>query len=847
MANIGDAKFQGQDGGPRRRESSVRGGQISIPADPHFEGNAIEVRALRSSISDAGMLMHNLSLAPSMRDRRASRNSFGVSLPIPRSPRASRLSSDLAKEKVEAAKNMAFAFDIDGVLVHGSRLIPEAARVMELLNGDNELGIKIPYILLTNGGGKTESARVEELSRILGSPISTDQFIQSHTPMQALSEYYETVLVAGGDGYKIRQVAEDYGFKNVVLPKDILAWDPTISPWSKLSEEERKQAKIQDFDKMNFEAIMVFADSRDYATDMQIIMDLLLSENGRLKTKSKTPLENQLPIYFSQGDLLMPTEHGVPRLTQGLFRISIEAMYKSLTGGDLERVVYGKPELATYKFADEVMKQWMKEIHNEHVLPKNIYMVGDNPQSDIVGGNMYGWNTCLVRTGIFQGGENDEENPASFGVFANVLDAVQAAIKKELGKEFKFRWSDKINPVLHPEGAWGTKCPSLFHGESSAMAADPEPTRHIYLPPEILCTIFSYIEDQSQANATLRSCCLVCRQWCSVATPFLYREPSIKSGNFAAFAAAVISPINQPHSQRSDLGQYVRTLDLSELVHHSTNSMTAKLLRAVRQGLELFIAPGRSISSLNLLSISKCQNLQILDLSLVLTELSFGDVKNATKNLTSLTTLRLPKNTSLSLAANDVPWPPNLTVFQFGGDDPADIPRFAEEFSWPEKLTSLTLHNCKSLTIAAGQAIFGNPQLQQRLRRLRITSDNNFTHFRFMADLVNVIPKVKWLSLPGGDVNSTIIPTLATLNTQLELEVLRMEPSLVSWVFPLNEFKRALGSSLPRLRHLRVHVVHVPSVSYDSVVEEITLALRKNAEGAGYDKAMLGEVFSIYP
>lgn len=470
MSRIAEAKFQNKEDEAPRRESNVRRGQISIPSDPHGEGSTVEVRALRNSVSDADSLMHNLSLAPSFRDRRASRNSFGVSLPIPRSPRASRLSStskdlasskrevlasqiqDLAKEKVDAAKNMAFAFDIDGVLVHGSRLIPEAARVMEFLNGDNELGIKFPYILLTNGGGKTEANRVEELSGILKSPISTDQFIQSHTPMQALSEYYETVLVIGGDGFKIRQVAEDYGFKNVVLSKDLLAWDATISPWSKISEEDRKQAKVDDFSKYRFDAIMVFADSRDYATDMQVIMDLLLSEGGKLGTRAKDPLADQMPIYFSQGDLLMPTEHVVPRLTQGVFRIGIEAMYKSLTGGDLERVVYGKPELATYKYADEVMKQWMKEIHNEHTLPENIYMIGDNPQSDICGGNMYGWNTCLVRTGVFQGGDNDEENPAKFGVFANVLEAVQAAVKNELGKEFKFKWSDKFNPIRQPGG-----------------------------------------------------------------------------------------------------------------------------------------------------------------------------------------------------------------------------------------------------------------------------------------------------------------------------------------------------------------------------------------------------------
>jgi ribonucleotide monophosphatase NagD (HAD superfamily) len=91
----------------------------------------------------------------------------------------------------------------------------------------------------------------------------------------------------------------------------------------------------------------------------------------------------------------------------------------------------------------------METIHGEETLPKNLYMVGDNPASDIVGGNAYGWNTCLVRTGVFQGGDNDEVNPASFGVFANVLEAVKTAIKKELGEDFRFEWdSARVNPLL---------------------------------------------------------------------------------------------------------------------------------------------------------------------------------------------------------------------------------------------------------------------------------------------------------------------------------------------------------------------------------------------------------------
>lgn len=445
-------------------------GSNALPI-PNDAGNTVEIPASRSSVSDAAQFMHNLSFGPSARDRRGSRNSFGTSLPIPRSPRVSRLSSvqnaegapsvsrdilasqvqDMSKEKAAAAKNMAFAFDIDGVLAHGNDAIPEAREALKMLNGDNELGIKIPYILLTNGGGKTETARCQQLSEILEVPISIDQFIQSHTPMQALAEYYETVLVLGGDRQNIREVAENYGFKNVVHPKDIQAWDPTVCPWSSISEEDRAIAKPRDFSKLKFDAVLFFNDSRDYQTDFQLIIDLLLADDGLLLTRSEDPLANTIPIYFSQGDMVFPTDHkGPTRLTMGAFRIALEAQYKALTGHEMERVIYGKPERATYLYADEVLRSWMEQIHNENTLPQNIYMVGDNPASDIIGGNSYGWNTCLVRTGVFQGpGENDPNSPASFGVFAHVLDAVQAAVRKELGQDFKFKWNPKVNPVLH--------------------------------------------------------------------------------------------------------------------------------------------------------------------------------------------------------------------------------------------------------------------------------------------------------------------------------------------------------------------------------------------------------------
>lgn len=109
----------------------------------------------------------------------------------------------------------AYAFDIDGVLIRGGRPIPEAIEAMKMLNGQNEYGIKVPYIFVTNGGGKTEAERCIDLSRQLEMEVSPGQFICGHTPMREMAEKFKTVLVVGGEGEKCRIVAEGYGFKDV--------------------------------------------------------------------------------------------------------------------------------------------------------------------------------------------------------------------------------------------------------------------------------------------------------------------------------------------------------------------------------------------------------------------------------------------------------------------------------------------------------------------------------------------------------------------------------------------------------------------------------------------------------
>ena len=45
--------------------------------------------------------------------------------------------------ETDVTDTYAFAFDIDGVLIRGGKPVPEAIEAMKVLNGQNELGVKV--------------------------------------------------------------------------------------------------------------------------------------------------------------------------------------------------------------------------------------------------------------------------------------------------------------------------------------------------------------------------------------------------------------------------------------------------------------------------------------------------------------------------------------------------------------------------------------------------------------------------------------------------------------------------------------------------------------------------------
>ncbi|KAI0829926.1 HAD hydrolase [Trametes gibbosa] len=335
---------------------------------------------------------------------------------------------------------LVFTFDIDGVLLRGPHLIPGARRALDMLNGANAMGVKIPFILLTNGGGVGEEARRAKLSSELGVELEGNQILQAHTILKSVAHKYadKPVLVLGGRNDVVRQVANGYGFKHAYTTLDVLAWKPEVWPFHELSSEERASTKVVDFAQTPISAIFVFHDPRNWSLDIQIIVDVIrsrglistpyLDNHASIGETRDFPIE----LVFCNPDLLWKSDFPQVRLGQGAFREAFQAVYKAVSGTTYPYVQYGKPTTATYKYAEGVLRDRLEDLHGGRLekMP-NVYMVGDNPESDIAGANAAGWPSILVRTGVYDPAQGEPAHKPTH-IAEDVEEAVRWAIEREM-------------------------------------------------------------------------------------------------------------------------------------------------------------------------------------------------------------------------------------------------------------------------------------------------------------------------------------------------------------------------------------------------------------------------------
>lgn len=333
-------------------------------------------------------------------------------------------------------KRIAFAFDIDGVLKAGEKVLPQARRALAMLEGDNPKNAKIPYIFITNGGGPSESERAKKLSKEFELNIQPDQVIQAHTVLQSLTKRFgeQPILMIGGPDRPpgaSRKVMEEYGFSDVYTSHDIHAWQQSSWPFSKPSKEQESTIRKADFSKVHFAAVLVFHDSRDWGRDLQYICDVLRSPDGRIGVVGDDT-HPQPFLAFSHGDLIWGNDFSAPRFGQGAFQEAVKAVFEATSGRPLEAITFGKPQRLTYEYADALLRERMAlenantQIHGD----VSVWMVGDNPASDIAGANGFGWKSALVRTGVYRDQDGPPKHKPTILV-DNVEDAVRKAIEED--------------------------------------------------------------------------------------------------------------------------------------------------------------------------------------------------------------------------------------------------------------------------------------------------------------------------------------------------------------------------------------------------------------------------------
>ncbi|KAF8906463.1 HAD-hyrolase-like-domain-containing protein [Gymnopilus junonius] len=113
--------------------------------------------------------------------------------------------------------------------------------------------------------------------------------------------------------------------------------------------------------------------------------------------------------------------------------MAFQSVFKALTGSEYPHTQFGKPTKATYDFAQVLLHGRVKELYGDVPLLQNVYMIGDNPESDVAGANAAGWSSILVKTGVYDPSDGPPSHSPAH-IAEDVEEAVKWAIQREVGQ-----------------------------------------------------------------------------------------------------------------------------------------------------------------------------------------------------------------------------------------------------------------------------------------------------------------------------------------------------------------------------------------------------------------------------
>lgn len=136
------------------------------------------------------------------------------------------------------------------------------------------------------------------------------------------------------------------------------------------------------------EAIVMFGEPIRWETSMQLLIDVLVTD-GLPAAAPLTFSYPHLPVVACNMDLLWMAEAVMPRFGHGAFLLSLENLYKKITGRDLVySALIGKPSEITFRHGEHMLQEHARSIGIETPV-KNMYCIGDNVCTDIFGANLY--------------------------------------------------------------------------------------------------------------------------------------------------------------------------------------------------------------------------------------------------------------------------------------------------------------------------------------------------------------------------------------------------------------------------------------------------------------------------
>ncbi|XP_041702635.1 haloacid dehalogenase-like hydrolase domain-containing 5 isoform X2 [Coregonus clupeaformis] len=262
--------------------------------------------------------------------------------------------------------------------------IPAAKKAFQkLVNSQGQF--VVPVVFVTNAGNCMRQTKADQLSHILGVPITMDQVMMSHSPLRMFKKYHDKCVLVSGQG-PVLDIAKNLGFQNVVSIDMLRESFPLLD-----MVDHNRRPKVPSSQIANLptvEAVILFGEPIRWETNLQLIIDILLT-NGNLSGAHQSQKLPHLPLLACNMDLMWMAEAQSPRFGHGTFLVCLENIYKKITGKEVKyKALMGKPSELTYHFAEylirgqAVERNWTQPI-------TSLYAIGDNLMTDIYGANLY--------------------------------------------------------------------------------------------------------------------------------------------------------------------------------------------------------------------------------------------------------------------------------------------------------------------------------------------------------------------------------------------------------------------------------------------------------------------------